>query len=131
MRMRGLSIAFSLAVALAPLPAPAQTANASGLTGTWTFTVNTDGGSGTPTVTLKQQGDSVSGTYVSQVFGTIPLKGTVKSGDFTLVGDGNMQGQSFTVTFTGKIKNADEVEGSVDFGGLTSGTFTGKRRPPG
>lgn len=130
MRARRLIFALSLAAGVTSL-AGAQTGNASDLTGTWTFTVNTDGGSGTPTVTLKQQGDSVSGTYVSQVFGSIPLKGTVKGPEFTLVGEGNMQGQSFTVTFAGKIKNAEEVEGSVDFGGLTAGTFAGKRRPPG
>lgn len=116
---------------VAATPAAGQGAPPPALAGTWTFTVTTDGGSGTPTVTLSQQGDSLSGSYSSQIFGNIPLKGVLKGSDFTLQGEGAMQGQSFTLTFTGRIKNADEVEGSVDFGGLTAGTFTGKRRPPG
>lgn len=121
-----------LALALGANSGAAQNppATAADLTGTWTFTVNTDGGSGTPTVTLQQQGDSLTGTYSSQIFGDIPLKGAISGTDFTLQGAGAMQGQSFTLTFSGKVKGADDVEGSVDFGGLAGGTFTGKRRPP-
>jgi hypothetical protein len=48
------------------------------ITGKWTFTVQTDAGSGTPTVTLKQDGEKLTGHYSSQNLGEADLTGTVK-----------------------------------------------------
>jgi len=105
----------------------AQSSASVDLTGKWLFTVNTDGGSGTPTVTLTQKGDSLTGHYSSQMLGEAELKGSVKDGKFSFTLQGNVQGTAVTVTYTGTIESKDALKGSVDLGGMASGTFTAKR----
>ena len=115
-----------LATASLPSASAAQSSPVD-LTGKWLFTVNTDGGSGTPTVTLTQKGDSLTGHYSSQLLGEADLKGTVKDGKFSFALQGNVQGTAVTVTYTGTIESKDALKGSVDLGGMASGTFTAKR----
>ncbi len=115
-----------LATASIPSASAAQSSPVD-LTGKWLFTVNTDGGSGTPTVTLTQKGDSLTGHYSSQLLGEADLKGTVKDGKFSFALQGNVQGTAVTVTYTGTIESKDALKGSVDLGGMASGTFTAKR----
>jgi hypothetical protein len=43
------------------------------ISGTWTFDVVTDAGTGTPTVTLKQDGEKLTGHYSSQTLGEADL----------------------------------------------------------
>ena len=118
---------FVLATASFPSIGVAQSSPSVDLTGKWLFTVNTDGGSGTPTVTLTQKGDSLAGHYSSQLLGEAALKGTVKDGKFSFTLQGNVQGTAVTVTYTGTIESKDALKGSVDLGGIASGTFTAKR----
>ena len=97
------------------------------VTGKWTFTVQTDAGSGTPTVTLKQDGEKLTGHYSSQNLGEADLTGTVKGQDIKFSFSADAQGTTFTVTYTGTIENKDSMKGTVDLGGLAQGTFTAKR----
>jgi hypothetical protein len=98
------------------------------LTGKWVFDVVTDAGTGTPTVTLKQDGEKLSGHYSSQTLGEADLNGTVKGQNvnFTFLAD--LGGQGVTVTYTATIENKDSMKGKIDIGGLAGGTFTGKRQ---
>ncbi len=96
------------------------------VTGAWTFEVTTSAGSGTPTITLKQDGESVTGTYDGQL-GKANLKGTIKGTAITFSFVGDAQGQSVTVVYAGTAAN-DSLKGTVDLGGLASGTFTAKRQ---
>lgn len=117
----------SAVIALA-LAAPAATLVAqrlADLTGNWNFKVVTENGTGTPTVTLKQTGDSLSGTYESARMGSLPLKGIVKGSTFTFAV--NTSGGA-TLTFNGTIVDNDNVKGDVDFGGQGGATFSGERR---
>jgi hypothetical protein len=66
------------ALAVAPLAAAGQASKVD-VTGKWLFNVQTDAGSGTPTVTLKQDGEKLTGHYSSQNFGEQELTGTVKA----------------------------------------------------
>ena len=116
-----------LATASIPSSSAAQSSPGVDLTGKWLFTVTTDGGSGTPTVTLTQKGDSLTGHYSSQLLGEADLKGTVKNGKFSFALQGNVQGTAVPVTYTGTIESKDALKGSVDLGGMASGTFTAKR----
>ena len=95
------------------------------LTGSWSFKVVTENGTGTPTVTMRQTGDSLSGTYESGRMGSLPFKGTVKGSTLTFAM--NTSGGT-TLTFTGTIVDDDHVKGDVDFGGQGSATFSGERR---
>ena len=95
------------------------------LTGNWNFKVVTENGTGTPTVTLKQTGESLSGTYESARMGSLPFKGIVKGSTFTFAV--NTSGGA-TLTFNGTIVDNDNVKGEVDFGGQGGATFSGERR---
>jgi len=98
------------------------------VTGKWTFTVQTDAGSGTPTVTLKQEGEKLTGHYSSQNLGEAELNGTVKGQDVKFSFSADAQGTAITVTYTGTIENKDSMKGTVDLGGVAQGIFTAKRQ---
>ena len=53
------------------------------LSGNWSFTVVYEGGQGTPTVRFAQRDDSLSGKYISNSFGELDLKGSIKGKDFS------------------------------------------------
>lgn len=100
---------------------------AADLTGSWAFSVVTENGTGTPTVTLRQTGDSLTGTYESGRMGVLALKGKVKDKtfDFVINTDGGT-----ALTFKGTIEDADRLKGDVDFGGMGGATFTATRKKP-
>ena len=93
------------------------------LNGTWVFAVETDQGSGTVTVTLKVEGEKVTGhisgaTFESDLTGT--LKGQAL--EFSFIRDVG------AVTYKGTAESSDAIKGTVDIAGVT-GTFTAKRKP--
>jgi hypothetical protein len=98
------------------------------ITGKWAFNVQTEAGSGTPTVTLKQDGEKLTGHYSSQTFGEQELTGSVKGTDLKFSFSADVQGNALTVTYAGTIENKDSLKGTVDLGGLGQGTFTAKRQ---
>jgi hypothetical protein len=123
MRLATRAIAI-VAASLIAVTATAQRA-AFNLSGTWLFAVVTENGTGTPTVTIKQTGDSLSGTYESARMGTLPFKGAVKDStfQFAIATDGGA-----SLTFKGTIRNADNVEGVLDMSGMGTATFKGTRK---
>jgi len=98
------------------------------LTGKWLFTVETSAGTGTPTVTLKQDGDKLTGHYSSQTLGEADLTGTVKGQSVNFAFEGNVQGTAVPVTYAATLESKDAMKGTIDIGGAVSGTFTGKRQ---
>ncbi len=127
--MRSLTPALRpaiVAVVAATLSAGALVAQRmADLTGNWNFKVVTENGTGTPTVTMKQTGDSLSGTYESARMGSLPFKGVVKGSTFTFAVN---TGGGATLTFNGTIVDNDNVKGDVDFGGQGGATFSGERK---
>ena len=115
------AISFAFAGALM-----AQTAV--NLTGKWLFTVQTSAGNGTPTVTLKQEGEKLTGHYSSAQLGEAELTGTVKGSDLKFTFGTDVQGAHLEVTYTGTIESKDSLKGTVNLGGLGDGTFTAKRQ---
>src|SRR5262245_47153095 len=76
---------------LTPLVALASSVQAPvDLSGKWSFEVQTSAGSGSPTITLKQDGEKLTGHYTG-VLGEADLTGTIK-------------GQSITFTFTANVQ---------------------------
>ena len=98
------------------------------LTGKWTFTVQTDAGTGEPTVTLKQDGEKLTGHYSSQVLGEADLTGTVKGQKIEFAFTADAQGTKLEVKYSGTVESKDALKGTLDLGGLGSGTFTAKRQ---
>lgn len=121
------SLAVIAAASLVAISAGAQRL-AVDLTGTWLFSVVTENGTGTPTVTLKQTGDSLTGTYESPRMGVLPIAGTVKERTFQFA---LSTAGGATLTFKGTVEGTDSLKGDVDFGGMGGATFTGTRKKSG
>ena len=98
------------------------------LTGKWTFTVQTEAGTGEPTVTLKQDGEKLTGHYSSQVLGEADLTGTVKGQKIEFGFTADAQGTKLEVKYSGTVESKAALKGTVDLGGLGSGSFTAKRQ---
>ena len=126
--MNQLTRCASIAVAIVMLSvvAVAQGARVD-VTGTWTFTVQTSAGSGTPAITLKQDGEKLTGHYSGQL-GEADLTGTVKGQDIVFSFTVDAQGTALKNTYTGTIEGKDSLKGTVDIAGLATGTFTAKRQ---
>lgn len=120
--MKTLFLVLSLAV-VAGAVFVAQSVD---VTGKWILDMQTDAGSGTPTVTLKQEGEKLTGHYTGQL-GDTDITGSVKGSEFTFWFAGDAQGQQFKVTYSGTVEK-DTMKGTVDLGGMASGTFTGKKQ---
>jgi hypothetical protein len=96
------------------------------VTGKWVLDVQTDAGSGTPTVTLKQDGDKLTGHYSGQL-GEADITGSIKGNAFTFSFGGDAGGQQFKVVYTGTVEK-DTMKGTLDLAGQATGTFTGKKQ---
>jgi hypothetical protein len=128
LRVRLTPLVMALAIALLPATSGAQEKKVD-LTGKWLFSVTTDAGTGTPTVTLKQQGDSLTGHYSSQALGEANVKGTIKADKIVFSFTADVQGTALVVTYAGTVEGSDAMKGTVNLGGMGSGTFTAKRQP--
>ena len=95
--------------------------------GTWAITVETAGGTGTPKLTLTQSGETLSGTYSSEVFGEQKVTGTIKGNAITFGFTGTIEGTTVKVTYTGTVE-ATSMKGKVTIGDLGEGTFTAKKQ---
>ena len=98
------------------------------VTGKWLFQVETGAGSGTPTVTLKQDGEKLTGHYSSMTLGEAELTGSVKGSAIQFSFTADVQGMKIDVAYSGAVENNDAMKGTVTLGGLGEGTFTGKRQ---
>ncbi len=99
------------------------------VTGSWALEVKTDaGGTTTPSVTLKQEGEKLTGHYSSATLGEADITGTVKGSDLTFGFTANVQGTSLAVTYTGTVESNTSMKGKISLGGLGDGTFTGKKK---
>jgi hypothetical protein len=122
-----LRLVASLAVVVGLMAMAAAQAAKVDLTGKWTFDVQTDAGAGTPAVTLKQEGEKLTGHYQGQL-GDTDLTGSVKGSDFTFGFTADLQGNKLDVTYKGTIVSKDELKGTLSIAGLGDGTFTAKRQ---
>ena len=96
------------------------------VTGKWVLDVQTDQGSGTPTLTLKQDGEKLTGHYSGQL-GEADVTGSIKGNAFTFSFGGDAGGQQFKVVYTGTVEK-DTMKGTLDLAGMATGTFTGKKQ---
>ena len=115
----------AVAIVMLSVVAVAQGAKVD-VTGKWTFTVDTSAGSGMPTITLKQEGEKLTGHYSGQL-GEADLTGSVKGQDIVFSFTVDAQGTPLRNTYTGAIEGKDSLKGTVDIAGLATGTFTAKR----
>jgi hypothetical protein len=126
-RSNGLrAFAVVVMVAAGSVAAAGQAAKTD-VTGKWVFAVETSAGSGTPTITLKQEGEKLTGHYSGQL-GEADLTGTVKGQDFSFKFTVDAQGNMLECTYTGAAESSSALKGKVSIAGLGDGTFTAKKQ---
>lgn len=97
------------------------------VSGKWALAVQTEAGTGTPSVELKQDGEALTGSYSSEVFGEQKVTGTIKGNAVTFGFTTTFEGNALTVTYSGTA-DASTMKGKVTIGDLGEGTFTGKKQ---
>ena len=125
--LAAIAIALSLESSAALVAQVARQDKPVDVAGKWALTVDTSAGTGTPSVELKQDGETLSGNYSSEVFGEQKVTGTIKGSAVTFGFTTSFQGSTVTVTYTGTA-DASTMKGSVTISGLGEGTFTGKKQ---
>ena len=95
--------------------------------GTWNLTVDIGGTTATPTVTFKQEGETLTGTYSSQMLGEQKVTGTIKGNAITFEFTASFDGNAVKVTYSGTVEKAT-MKGKVTFGDLGEGTFSAKKQ---
>jgi imidazolonepropionase-like amidohydrolase len=94
--------------------------------GTWNLTIETPQSDVSATLTLKKDGDQITGSLTSPM-GTVPVKsGTINGKELRLTLTVEMGGQSMEVVMTGTIEG-DSIKGSVLLGAEGAFPFSGSR----
>lgn len=121
------TIVFSLATLLAAAaPVAAQAIN---LTGDWEVVVKTPRGDLPVKVTLKQEGEKLSGLATGlRGVRSVPVQGTIQGKEVKLGCLYNTDNNVIPVTLTGEAEG-DSIKGKADFGGFGEGAWTAKRLP--
>jgi len=119
--------ALALAAAVPVLAQDQQKEKPVDVTGSWEVSVESPQGTVTLTATYKQDGEQLTGVQVGGPMGEEHLEGTVKGKEIAYKITIDVQGQQFTLAYTGKI-DGDAITGTVDFGGMGSSTWTAKRK---
>jgi hypothetical protein len=109
------------------LTAPAFAQNS--VAGAWELTIDTPQGANTSTMTLKQDGEKLTGDLASQM-GSTPVTGTFAAGTVAVTANIDIQGASLQLGINGTV-NADAMKGSVKFGDFGEFPFTAKRAAAG
>ena len=118
--------------------APARTAGRNGpgsgtaaasAAGTWSLTTNSPQGATEGTLTLQQDGTTLTGTLVSDMLGTLPIKdGQLTGRRISWSVTVSFGGNSFNLTYTGEI-DGTRMQGSVAAGDFGTFPFTGEKKP--
>ena len=119
------SVKFCLAVWSCLLWAASSAFAQSSVAGKWEIAVVTPQGQNSSTMTLKQEGDKLTGD-LANLFGTTPIEGTVSADDVAVVANLNLQGMSLRIGLNGKV-DGDTLKGNVKFGDFGEFPFTGTR----
>jgi hypothetical protein len=97
------------------------------VTGKWAFSVETAAGSGNPTLTMKQDGEKLTGHYSGQL-GESDFTGTIKGNKIDIKFTIDVQGNNLEYIYDGTVDSKDTMKGKVSIVGLGDGTFTAKRQ---
>jgi hypothetical protein len=115
-----LCILAFLSVWLMARPATAD------VSGTWTMTVEAPEGTAHPTITLKQDGEKVTGTYQGRM-GESTLDGTIKGSEIRFSVTLKFQDVAYVITYVGTVSD-DAMKGTARFGDAGTGSWSATRK---
>ena len=105
-----------------------STSSTASLTGNWNLSIELPNMTATPTMVLKQEGEKLTGEYVSQQYGKYAITGTVKGAEISFWFGMNVEGTALNVTYTGKVDKDGKIAGTVNYGDMMNGTFTATKQ---
>lgn len=105
--------------------APMALAEPAKVAGAWNVTLELETVTGHPLITLKQDGEKVTGTYEGR-YGVSALEGTIKEKDIRFAVTMMAEGTQTTGTFVGTV-DGDTMGGTVVFEGAGEGTWSAAR----
>ena len=94
--------------------------------GTWDMSVKTEQGTATPSISLRQNGEDLTGTYSGQM-GTVDLEGSLKGDEIVFTVRLKFRETPFIITYRGRVAG-DGMQGTARFGDAGAGEWTAKRR---
>jgi hypothetical protein len=98
------------------------------VSGNWVLEVMTQaGGTTMPTVSIKQDGEKLTGHYSSQSLGEANVTGTIKGRQIEFAFNVEIQGFALHVIYSGTA-TPNTMSGKISLGELGDGTFTGKKQ---
>jgi hypothetical protein len=112
-------------VALTCLVVPGLAAEPAKVAGKWNVTLELSSITGHPVITLKQDGEKLTGTYEGR-YGESPLTGTVKEKEISFTVTMVAEGTQTQGVFAGKV-DGDTMGGDVSFEGAGDGTWSAVR----
>lgn len=116
-----------MAVVLAACSATPPKPKGPDLTGNWVLTTESPMGAQDTDMTVKQDGEAISGTISSQM-GVVEYKGTLTGGKDVAFGFAfDAQGMSLQIDYKGVVEG-DTMKGTAKFGDFGEGNFTAKRK---
>ena len=126
LRRLSFSVGWMLLLSVLPFSSglPALT-EAIDVTGTWDLTVESQEGTTHPSITLKQEGERITGTYEGKIGGR--LEGTIKGNEINFSLNLKFQDASYTVTYTGTVTE-NTMKGTVRFGNSGTGSWSAIRK---
>ena len=110
---------------VALLASPAVMAEPAKVDGKWNVLLQLESITGHPVLTLKQDGEKLTGTYEGR-YGPSALEGEIKESKIAFVVTFNAEGTRTTGVFQGTVDGAT-MGGSVEFEGAGSGTWSAVR----
>jgi hypothetical protein len=120
-----IEVATALYAALilaAPIAAARPQSN---ISGQWDLTLNAPSGTKNAKLTLKADGDKLSGTLGFQR-GEVPVTGTITGSDIKITYSVKFQDNDMAITLAGTV-SGDTMKGTADFGGIAEGDWAAKR----
>lgn len=97
------------------------------ITGTWAMSTETSAGTYTSTFTFKQDGENLTGTYSGQL-GEAKVTGRAQGDAVEFSFEAAPGGETIVAKYKGRLESNGALKGTVDIGGLASGTFEAKRK---
>ena len=117
--MRFITIVFTLLLS-------SIAAFAGDVSGSYTIAIETPNGNLDATLTMKQDGDKITGSVTSQL-GESPIVGTANENDVAFTMTLDRDGQSQVLKYSGKVEG-DKISGSIDVGGQGELKFSGSKK---
>ena len=125
---RRLFASAALLLSVATVAAAAQRVFAD-VSGKWAVAVDMQGTTSESQLTLKQEGDALTGVIESAQIGSRNIAGNVKGDTVRFAFSVDMGGQVLDIRAAGLLTDKDNMSGQIELAGMGAAPFVAKRQP--